>query len=167
MNSGTNHHSIVQYRGNWYIFYHNADLYFSNHPEEVKPKFGWGHQGSPHPFRRSICCDRLYYNEDGSIKPVILLGRGPFKNEFTVNLENNIINQPLAVWPIAARKGHTTSATTNVLPPIKIMSSRWEACFGGGQRFGYRWVGFAGELKIGRPSSSVVFRPSHGASKLW
>lgn len=78
MNSGTNHHSIVQYRGNWYIFYHNAELYLSNHPE-VKPKFGWGHQGSPHPFRRSICCDRLYYNEDGSIKPVIPTRTGPLQ----------------------------------------------------------------------------------------
>ena len=70
MNSGTNHHSIVEYRGKWYLFYHNSDLYYRNHPEE-EVKFGWGHAGSPHPFRRSICQDRLYYNEDGSIKEVI------------------------------------------------------------------------------------------------
>lgn len=70
MNSGTNHHSIVEYKGQWYIFYHNSDLYFRNHPE-VKEKFGWGHEGSPHPFRRSICFDKLYYNEDGTIKEVV------------------------------------------------------------------------------------------------
>ena len=70
MNSGTNHHSIVEYRGKWYLFYHNSDLYYRNHPEE-EVKFGWGHAGSPHPFRRSICKDRLYYNEDGSIREVI------------------------------------------------------------------------------------------------
>jgi arabinoxylan arabinofuranohydrolase len=62
MNSGTNHHSIVEYKGEWYII--------SNHPE-VKKKSGWGHEGSPHPFRRSICVDRLYYNENGTIREVI------------------------------------------------------------------------------------------------
>jgi hypothetical protein len=70
MNSGTNHHSIVEYRDQWYMFYHNSDLYFSNHPE-IEEKFGWGHEGSPHPFRRSICFDRLYYNGDGTIQTVI------------------------------------------------------------------------------------------------
>ncbi|PQV49453.1 glycosyl hydrolase family 43 [Jejuia pallidilutea] len=70
MNSGTNHHSIVEYKGQWYMFYHNSDLYFKNHPE-VEEKFGWGHEGSPHPFRRSICFDKLYYNEDGTIQKVI------------------------------------------------------------------------------------------------
>ncbi|ULC58402.1 family 43 glycosylhydrolase [Flaviramulus sp. BrNp1-15] len=70
MNSGTNHHSIVEYKGEWYMFYHNSDLYYRNHPE-VERKFGWGHKGSPHPFRRSICFDKLIYNEDGTIQNVI------------------------------------------------------------------------------------------------
>ncbi|MEL7117825.1 MAG: family 43 glycosylhydrolase [Bacteroidota bacterium] len=70
MNSGTNHHSIVEYKGQWYMFYHNSDLYFKNHPE-VEEKFGWGHEGSVHPFRRSICVDKLHYNEDGTIRKVI------------------------------------------------------------------------------------------------
>ncbi|WP_163712681.1 family 43 glycosylhydrolase [Mangrovibacterium lignilyticum] len=70
MNSGTNHHSIVEYKGQWYLFYHNSDLYYRNHPE-LEEKFGWGHEGSPHPYRRSICFDKLYYNEDGTIQEVI------------------------------------------------------------------------------------------------
>jgi hypothetical protein len=70
MNSGTNHHSIVEYKGAWYLFYHNSDLYYRNHPDSVE-KFGWGHPGSPHPFRRSVCFDKLYYNEDGTIQKVI------------------------------------------------------------------------------------------------
>ncbi len=70
MNSGTNHHSIVEYEGQWYMFYHNSDLYFKNNPE-VEQKFVWGHDESPHPFRRSICFDKLYYNEDGTIQEVI------------------------------------------------------------------------------------------------
>lgn len=70
MNSGTNHHSIVKYKGQWYMFYHNSDLYYANNPDKEE-KFGWGHEDSPHTYRRSICVDRLYYNEDGTIKQVI------------------------------------------------------------------------------------------------
>lgn len=64
VNSGTNHHSIVEYKGQWYLFYHNSDLFLENEPpdsEELKYKA----------FRRSICVDYLYYNEDGTIKKVI------------------------------------------------------------------------------------------------
>lgn len=58
MNSGTNHHSIAEYYGRWFIFYHNADLYYQNHPEAER-KFVWGHQKDLTPFRRSICVDRF------------------------------------------------------------------------------------------------------------
>lgn len=70
MNSGTNHHSIAEYKGKWYMFYHNSDLYYANNPE-LEKKFGWGHEGSLHPFRRSICVDELFYNTDGTIQEVI------------------------------------------------------------------------------------------------
>lgn len=49
--SYTNHGSIVEYKGNWYAFYHNSAL-------------------SNHDWLRSICVDRLYYNNDGTIKIV-------------------------------------------------------------------------------------------------
>jgi beta-xylosidase len=68
MSSGTNHHSIVEFKGKCYLFYHNSELYFRNHPEE-EPKFGW--TKGVHPFRRSICVDEMYYNEDGTIQQVI------------------------------------------------------------------------------------------------
>ena len=66
VNSGTNHHSIVEYQGQWYLFYHNSDLYFENNPA-VAPRLNWG---GVNPFRRSICVDYLYYNEDGTIQQV-------------------------------------------------------------------------------------------------
>jgi len=75
MNSGTNHHSIAEYKGQWYMFYHNSDLFYTNHPEE-EVKFGWGHEGSLHPFRRSICVDKLFYNNDGTIREVIPTKQG-------------------------------------------------------------------------------------------
>ena len=49
--SATNHGSIVEYKGQWWAFYHNSAL--SN--------FDW---------LRSVCVDPLYYNPDGSIQLV-------------------------------------------------------------------------------------------------
>lgn len=50
--SYTNHGSIVEFKGQWYAFYHNSAL-------------------SGHDWLRSICVDKLFYNEDGTIKTVI------------------------------------------------------------------------------------------------
>ena len=48
----TSHGSIVKYKGEWFAFYHNQDI---------------SGQGN----LRSICVDRLFYNDDGTIQPVI------------------------------------------------------------------------------------------------
>ena len=50
--SYTNHGSIVEYNGQWYAFYHNSSL-------------------SNHDWLRSICVDKLYYNQDGTIQKVV------------------------------------------------------------------------------------------------
>jgi arabinoxylan arabinofuranohydrolase len=64
VNSGTNHHSIVQFKGKWMLFYHTADLALSKIPENSSDRkyVQW---------RRSVCADYLYYNPDGTIKKVI------------------------------------------------------------------------------------------------
>jgi hypothetical protein len=64
VNSGTNHHSIVQYKGNWYLFYHNSDLALKNIPADSPDRkyIQW---------RRSVCVDYLHYNADGTIQKVI------------------------------------------------------------------------------------------------
>ena len=54
----TNHHSIVNYKGQWYLFYHHNDL---------SPDFD---------KNRSIMADELFFNEDGSIQKVISTHRG-------------------------------------------------------------------------------------------
>ncbi len=64
VNSHTNHHSIVEYKGQWYFFYHNADLALQNIPKDSEER-------KYYQWRRSICVDYLYYNEDGTIKKVI------------------------------------------------------------------------------------------------
>lgn len=58
-NCNTNHQAIVEFKGEWYFFYHNGGLQ---------------REGSPH--TRSICIDRLYYNPDGTIKRVVMTGEG-------------------------------------------------------------------------------------------
>jgi len=69
VNSGTNHHSIVEYKGQWYLFYHNADLALKNIPpdSEEHKYIQW---------RRSVCVDYLYYNPDGTIQKVKPTKRG-------------------------------------------------------------------------------------------
>jgi hypothetical protein len=54
----TNHHSIINFRNQWYIFYHHNDL---------SPQFD---------KNRSIRIDSLFFNEDGTIKKVTPTLRG-------------------------------------------------------------------------------------------
>jgi hypothetical protein len=54
----TNHQSIVEYKGQWYLFYHDKDL---------SPDFD---------KNRSIRADYLYFNDDGTIKKVVPTLRG-------------------------------------------------------------------------------------------
>lgn len=63
------HHSIIEFHGQWYYFYHVGN---------------YGPEGSA--FRRNICVDSLYYRSDGTIQEVIgtttgvamdLVGREP------------------------------------------------------------------------------------------
>ena len=65
----TNHHSIINYKGQWYLFYHqNA---FS--PKDDK--------------RRSVQIDRLYFNPDGTIQEVKKTMRGVGINQATEKIE--------------------------------------------------------------------------------
>jgi hypothetical protein len=54
----TNHHSIIQFKNQWYLFYHHNDY---------SPKFDKA---------RSIRVDSLFFNNDGSIQKVIPTLRG-------------------------------------------------------------------------------------------
>ena len=65
----TNHHSIINYKGQWYLFYHqNA---FS--PRDDK--------------RRSVQIDKLYFNPDGTIQEVKKTMRGVGINKATEKIE--------------------------------------------------------------------------------
>lgn len=58
VNSGTNHHSIVTFHGQDYLFYHTADV-----SRRLAPDYHCG-------VRRSVCVDSLFYNQDGTIQKV-------------------------------------------------------------------------------------------------
>ena len=53
----TNHHSIVAYQEQWYLFYHHHDL-------------------TKDQTLRSMCADKLFFNDDGSIRKVTPTRRG-------------------------------------------------------------------------------------------
>lgn len=65
----TNHHSIVNYQGQWYLFYHHND--FS--PRDDK--------------RRSVCIERINFNTDGTIQEVKPTLRGVGINQATESIE--------------------------------------------------------------------------------
>lgn len=58
-NSNTNHQCIIEFKGKDYFIYHNGSI----------PTQG----GS---FRRSVCVDYLYYNEDETIKRIVMTSEG-------------------------------------------------------------------------------------------
>ena len=53
----TTHGSVAEYKGQWYLFYHNRGL-------------------SGQSNLRSVCIDSLYFNEDGTIKTVVQTREG-------------------------------------------------------------------------------------------
>lgn len=63
-NTETNHQSIIEFDGEPYFIYHNGSL----PPKDGEPSGGR--------FRRSVCIDRLHYNEDGSLRRVIMTTEG-------------------------------------------------------------------------------------------
>ena len=69
MNCWTNHQSFVEYKGQWYLFYHQ-DAY--------SPKFD---------KNRSICIDSLFFNTDGTIRKVTPTLRGVGLTEATNQIE--------------------------------------------------------------------------------
>ncbi|GAB3036511.1 glycoside hydrolase family 43 protein [Bowmanella dokdonensis] len=63
-NTETNHQSIIEFNGKSYFIYHTGAV----PSRDGKPSGGR--------FRRSVAIDRLYYNEDGSLKRVVMTSEG-------------------------------------------------------------------------------------------
>ncbi|HLU07489.1 MAG TPA: glycoside hydrolase family 43 protein [Woeseiaceae bacterium] len=63
-NSETNHQSIIEFGGESYFIYHNGSV----PPRDGEPSGGR--------FRRSVCIDRLYYDDSGMLQRVIMTTEG-------------------------------------------------------------------------------------------
>jgi beta-xylosidase len=61
-NSFTIHPGIAEFKGNWYFFYHDASLTIG----EQKGMVG----------RRAVRVEHLYYNPDGTIRPIVQTDAG-------------------------------------------------------------------------------------------
>lgn len=57
--SNTNHHSIFNFKGDWYFLYHNGGLNIAGAS-----------------YRRSLCLDRLYYKKNGELQRVQMTSEG-------------------------------------------------------------------------------------------
>ena len=66
VSSGTNHHSIVRYGDDWFMFFHDASLSMERLDVEHHPELA-----RVCPLRRSVCVEHLYYNEDGDIMEIV------------------------------------------------------------------------------------------------
>lgn len=55
--NNNNHHTIVEFKGNWYCVYHNRTVAKQRGEDPV--------------YQRNVCIDQLFYNSDGTIKQVV------------------------------------------------------------------------------------------------
>jgi len=69
MNCWTNHHSFIDFKGQWYLFYHQ---------NAYSPKFDKS---------RSICVDSMFFNMDGTIRKVTPTLRGVGLTKATQQIE--------------------------------------------------------------------------------
>ncbi len=88
----TVHQSVVEYKGQWYLFYHDKDL---------SPDFD---------KNRSIRADYLYFNEDGTIRKVIPTLRGvgivDAKSKIQTDRYSAISNEGVSVSFLNATNKH-------------------------------------------------------------
>jgi hypothetical protein len=128
----TSHHSIVEYQGQWYLFYHDRDL---------SPSFD---------KRRAIRADKLYFNEDGSIRKVVptLRGVGLVKADSEIQIDR-----------YSARSGDDVKVS--LLLDEANPHAGWKTAFGGAKS----WVRF-NEVDFGRGKQKAVQARARGKGAL-
>ena len=119
----TNHHSIVNYKGQWYLFYHRNDY---------SPKFD---------KNRSVCIDKLSFNADGSIQEVKPTLRGvgispatkPIQidrySSISGNAKTNYVMafMPQMGWQVSLQKGASVKYTDvdfSGIKPIAVVRAQ-------------------------------------------
>jgi alpha-N-arabinofuranosidase len=110
-NSYTIHPGIVEFKDQWYLFYHNADLTLNGEAG------GLG--------RRSVCVEYLHYNDDGTMQPVKQTKEGVSITP-AAPAQNPIIRADVPDVAVI-RVGDTyymSSTTMHMSPGLPIMKSK-------------------------------------------
>jgi hypothetical protein len=104
------HHSLIEFKGQWYYFYHIAV------PGIPKNKEGQG---------RVACFDRLYYNKDGTIQTVVHT-RGP-----TQTITTSTANGSIVLDPPGGAYAPGTKVTLTAAGDLGYVFSAWQGDLSG------------------------------------
>ena len=152
----TVHHSIVDYKGQWYLFYHDRDL---------SPSFD---------KRRSIRADKLFFNADGTIQKVIPTLRGvglvDAKSEIQIDRYSAKSATGIAISFLDDANPHAGWKTTFSAPDSWVRFN--EVDFGpGGKRTLEVRAKAAGkgalEIRLDKPDGPVLGRVKMGQGTEW
>ncbi|MBP1840083.1 family 43 glycosylhydrolase [Formosa algae] len=106
----TMHGSIVEFKGQWYIFYHNGELSGSIGPQ------------------RSICFDPVYFNEDGTIQ-LVKKSLGVTLPTFHNDINFNEMFGTLAVGDYTQNDMQLQGIEANAIASIQIPEGYVVECF--------------------------------------
>jgi hypothetical protein len=152
----TVHHSIVDYQGQWYLFYHDKDL---------SPAFD---------KNRSIRADKLFFNADGTIRKVTptLRGVGIVKADSPIQIDRYSANsgKDVTVSFLDETNPHAGWKTTFNAPNSWVRFDGVD--FGRGGRKTLKLRARAGaatslEIRLDRPDGAVLGRVQLNRSSEW
>ena len=150
----TVHHSIVEFKGQWYLFYHDRDL---------SPSFD---------KRRSIRADKLFFNADGTIRKVVptLRGVGIVSADREIHIDRYSQAQDVAISFLDDANPHAGWKTTFTGSHSSVRFNQVD--FGRGGRMGIEArVKAAGagtlEIRLDQADGPVLGRVQVGPGADW
>ena len=150
----TVHHSIVEFKGQWYLFYHDRDL---------SPSFD---------KRRSIRADKLFFDADGTIRKVVptLRGVGIVSADREIHIDRYSQAQDVAISFLDDANPHAGWKTTFTGSHSSVRFN--EVDFGRGGRMGIEArVKAAGagtlEIRLDQADGPVLGRVQVGPGADW
>lgn len=155
-NGNNNHHSILEYNGQWYIFYHNRAI---------------ANERGASSFQRSINVDRLFYNGDGTIQQVV---NGPTGVPKLKNVVPSVVNEAetidneQGIETEGAPSGIRNLAFIENGDWVQISNVDFAAGFGGFEaRVASATSGGTIEIVLDNPNNAPVGRVSVGGTGGW